>query len=184
MQLAIWKSVVIPLVASAVLIGSGLGVAQIYKYEDDQGNVVFSDRKPSDTDQQKSFEEVHLKATNTTPAPAVKAPDQAALQPAKADKQVYATLITQPASGTTIPMGPGNFEVIARADPPLGTGESLRLLLDDAPIGKENRSGIWALNNIFRGEHSLVVERLASDQQVLDRSRPATVYVLRPSVRR
>lgn len=167
-----------------LLMSSSFGVAQIYKYQDEQGNVVFSDRKPAASDRTKGVEEVTLKATNTTPATLPQVPSNTPPTPTEEVPVAYSTVITQPVSGATIAMGPGNFSVTARVAPPLQAGETLRLTLDGKAVGTPQASGSWALSNVFRGEHTLVVERLNQDLASLHRSAPVVVYVLRPSVRR
>lgn len=179
-----WKSATTLMLASVLLAGSSMGIAQIYKYEDDNGNPIFSDRKPSDNKAGKDVEEVRLQRTNTTPAPNPRTVDAEPSIISEGESIVYHTVITQPTSGSTIPMGPGDFPVTARAEPPLGAGEMLRLTLDGTAVGSPQRSGVWELNNVFRGEHTLVVERLDKNLSPLHKSAAVTVYVLRPSVRR
>ena len=179
-----WKSATSLLLGGLLLTSSVLGIAQIYKYEDEQGNVVFSDRKPTNSDQTKGVEEVTLKTINTTPATPPRAPSNKPPTPTEDARVVYSTVITQPLSGSTIPMGGGNFTVTAQAEPPLQAGETLRLTLDGSAVGTPQASGTWALRNVFRGEHTLVVERLDQDLRSVHQSAPVIVYVLRPSVRR
>lgn len=154
---------------------------QIYKYKDKDGNTVFSDTKPT-TPTPNTVEEVELKTINssapvtaTKPAPEAKA--------AEDTKIVYSDTITSPADGSTIPMGPGNFSVSARLSPPLSGGERVLLVLDGAPVGEPQRSGSWSLNNVFRGEHKLLIQRIGRGGKVIATSQPSTVYVLRPSIR-
>jgi len=179
-----WKSATTLLLAGILLTGGSVGTAQIYKYRDEQGNVVFSDRKPSTNEANKDVEEVTLKATNTTPPTTPRTSDTPPVKNADQERVVYSTVITQPTSNTTIPMGPGNFTVTAQAKPPLQEGEALRLMLDGSPVGPEQTQTHWALNNVFRGEHTLLVERLNQDSKPVHQSAPVVVYVLRPSVRR
>jgi hypothetical protein len=80
-------------------------------------------------------------------------------------------------------MGPGNFAVTAMLSPPLNSDERAVLLLDGSPVGEPQRSSSWQLQNVFRGEHQLVVERRDNEGKARDTSLPVTVYVLRPSIR-
>ncbi len=178
------KSATSLLFGGLLLVSSSFGIAQIYKYEDEQGNVVFSDRKPTAGDRTKGVEEVTLKATNTTTATPPRAPSDTPATPTEEAAVSYSTVITQPASGSTIAMGPGNFSVTAQVTPPLQAGEKLRLSLDGNAVVIPQKSGSWALTNVFRGAHTLVVERLNQDLGSLHQSAPVMVYVLRPSVRR
>ena len=175
----------IPLIAmaSAVLaftITPGAALADIYRYTDKDGNVVFSDKPPAD--QSQTAEPVELGTTNRA-APPPEIPRPAPQAGEEMRKVRYTSTITSPSDGTTIPMGPGNFAVTAMLSPPLNSDERAVLLLDGSPVGEPQRSSSWQLQNVFRGEHQLVVERRDNEGRARDRSLPVTVYVLRPSIR-
>lgn len=157
-------------------------LAQIYKYKDKDGNVVFSDKPPSEEDGL-SVEQVELNSTNRAePPPQVKARTPAN-DSNSAPEISYETVITSPSDGSTIPMGPGNFAVTASFAPALAATERVQLLVDGEVTGAPQRAAAWRLENIFRGEHSLVVQRLGRGGKVLHSSAPVTVYVMRPSIR-
>ena len=81
-------------------------------------------------------------------------------------------------------MGAGNFSVVARVDPALEKGQSLRLSLDGTPTGKLQQSGFWDLTGVDRGAHDITVAVVDSSGTVLVDSDPVRVYVMRPSVNR
>ncbi len=160
--------------------------AQIYKYRDSNGNVVFSDKRPPGSADE-GVEEIVLPATNSTRSPDSRSssaqtgkPPVDAPSPADID---YQTTIIEPADGSTIPMGPGNFVVSVSISPALAGGEQLQLVVDGSPAGAPQRSSAWELQNVYRGKHSLMVQRLSSAGEIIDRSQATTVYVLRPSIR-
>lgn len=155
--------------------------AEIFKYTDKNGKTVFSDRPPAEN-QSESISEVELNPTNrSAPPPKIPPPVTESLG---ADPAVrYTTTITSPVDGTTVPMGPGNFVVTAQFSPPLAAGEYGVLKLDGVTIARPQKSNSWQLNNIFRGEHQVTIERQTAEKEVLDTSLPTTVYVLRPSIR-
>lgn len=155
--------------------------AQIYKYKDADGNVVFSDKRPAG-DHNEPVEEVKLGTTNSAQTPPTIPSSEPLRKPAKPEAVVYETVITSPADNTTIPMGPGNFAVTTLISPSLGANEFLQLTIDGAPVGNPQRSNSWQLSNVFRGEHNMIVQRISSSN-VVDSSVPVTVYVLRPSIR-
>lgn len=155
--------------------------AQIYKYRDSNGNVVFSDKRPPGTVED-GVEEITLPATNSTRVPDTAAPSPQTETPSPVDVD-YQTSIIEPADGSTIPMGPGNFVVSASISPTLAGGEQLQLIVDGSPAGTPQRSSAWELQNVYRGKHTLVVQRLDGNGDPIDRSDAITVYVLRPSVR-
>lgn len=164
--------------------GTALSQTEIYKYTDEDGNVSFSDRRPVNPEGDRE-EKVELQPTNSAMPPA----DIPALRPSEPGasretaKPVFKSVITHPGDQSTIPMGPGNFTVMAQMEPPLRPGEGVILRVDGSPTGEPKQQPIWHLTNIFRGSHELVVERVDSRGAPLHQSSPVTVYVLRPSVR-
>ena len=159
---------------------SGPALAQqIYRSVDESGNVVFSDQPPAPG---QSAEQVELGELNTTapPKPLPKAPAPAT-QPEPAPAP--GVTITAPENETTIAMGPGNFSVSGRAEPPLGPGERLQLFMDGEAVGPPQVGASWGLQGVLRGPHDLVIRRVTSGGKVLAESDAVRVYVLRPSVR-
>lgn len=162
--------------ACAGLLCASAAVGQIYKTTDKNGNVVFTDQPPTGD---RPAEEVKLKPLNTTPATAARPRQEPAEEPAAPD---YTVSINFPTDETTIPMGPGNFSVVATTFPPLREGEMLQLQIDGADRGAAQRASNWDLTNVFRGAHELTVQRKSPEGEVLATSEAVTVYVHRPSV--
>ena len=152
----------------------------VYQITDEDGNLVFTDQPPA-VDAE-SAEQLTIRPLNTAEPPAT-APDEPTPTPA-AVAIPFETRIEQPADGSTIPMGPGNFSVSVLISPPLTDAEHLQLEMDGAPYGAPQRQQQWSLSNIYRGEHQLRVYRLHSSQAQVDVSDTSTVFVLRPSVAR
>ena len=173
-----------PVLGSILMIAtllSAQALGQIYRTTDANGNVVFTDTPPPGD----SAEQVQLQHTNT--AEPVEVPPPAAQQPEAVLEDalpVQVVKITSPANEETIPMGGGNFSVVARVEPPLEKGQSLRLSLDGKPTGKLQQSGFWDLTNIDRGAHDLTVAVVDSSGQVIAGSDPVRVYVMRPGLNR
>ena len=163
----------------ALLVSGPALAQQIYRSVDENGNVVFSDQPPLPG---QTAERVELGELNTAAPPPPKAPAPAAA-PAPAPTPAPTVTITSPANEATIAMGPGNFSVSGRAEPPLGPGERLQLLMDGDAVGAPQASASWGLEGVLRGPHDLVIRRLASGGKVLAESDSVRVYVLRPSVR-
>lgn len=159
---------------------SGSALAQqIYRSVDEHGNVVFSDQPPPPGQQ---GEQVELGELNTAAPPAPR--PRPAPEPKKAEPaQEPAVTITSPANETTIAMGPGNFSVSGRAEPPLGPGEQLQLFMDGEAVGPPQAGANWGLQGVLRGPHDLVIRRVTSSGKAIAESDPVRVYVLRPSVR-
>lgn len=170
------KRIAVAAVLGIVMMASATH-AQIYKSTDEQGNVVFSDAPAG-----AASERVELPRLNTTPPPPSIVPLERSDAAAPEPEEVQVT-ITSPANETTIPMGGGNFSVSASISPEQSKGQLLQLLMDGTPQGEPQPSGTWALQNVMRGQHDLVVEARDASGKVLARSDPVRVYVLRPSIR-
>jgi hypothetical protein len=167
------------LTLSIALALSAGAAAQIYKSTDEKGNVVFSDTPPQG---QSQATEVELKPLNTAPPPAALPRSKPEKKKKSDEGPQYLTRIVAPENESTIAKGPGDFSVSASVEPPLGRRESLQLLMDGEPQGPPQQGTSWSLTGVMRGPHDLVVARQSGDQ-VLDRSEPVRVYVLRPSIR-
>jgi len=169
------------LALALLLIAPFLAADSIYRTTDKEGNVVFTDAPPADSS---TAEPVGLPRTNTSqPPPDVPALDQDEDSAgAGAEETTYSVTITSPANETSYPMGPGNFTVTVRVQPPLRKYESLQLFVDGEPRGDPQASMIWDLTNVFRGAHDLTVGVVNRDGETLATSPPVRVYVHRPSI--
>ena len=152
----------------------------VYKITDEDGNVFFTDQPPA-VDAESV--ELHTIRPLNAAAPLAAKPVEAEAAPAEVPIP-FETRIELPADGSTIPMGPGNFSVTVSISPPLTDSEHLQLEIDGAPYGPPQKQLRWSLNNIYRGEHQLQVQRLHISRAQVDVSDTSTVFVLRPSVAR
>ena len=156
--------------------------AQVYEIRDANGRVIgYSDTPPVDG---KSAREIEVSTPNTSaPPPAIPQSNSSSTEN-KAGEEIaqYQISITSPANETGIPMGGGNFDVLAQTSPALRAGHKLQLLIDGAPWGEPQNSSHWALTNIFRGAHDLTAQVLDKSGEPVASSEPVRVYVQRPSV--
>jgi hypothetical protein len=153
-------------------------IAQVYKHVDEHGNVTFTDKPPADS------ELIEVRAPNTLAAPPkIEYATESRKEPEVASES-YTLAITAPANETVIPNGPGNFSVTASVTPGLQGGSRLQLLIDGEPRGEPQKGTSWALTNVYRGAHQLVVVALDSKDKEVGKSDPVTVYVFRPSINR
>lgn len=166
------------LTLSTLALVASLASAQIYKTTDGDGNVVFTDTPPAGN----STEQVELQRTNSAPPPAAMPKAESSPRQDEPAQPGVIVAITSPTPETTIPMGPGNFSVTARVEPPLAKGQSMQLSIDGEPHGGPQPSGFWDLTNIFRGAHDLVVQVINQDGDTISSSEPVRVYVMRPSI--
>ena len=132
--------------------------AQIYKYTDDRGNVVYSDQPPEG----RTAQTIELAPTNTVEA---QAPVDVPGHTETAEQSAAYTVLRLKdlPSADAIRANNGTFSVGVEIQPRLQSGHSLRLLLDGRPYGKPTTAPRLQLTNIDRGEHSLAVEVLSGD---------------------
>jgi hypothetical protein len=151
--------------------------AQVYKSVDKNGNMVFSDKPPTDGS---SSEKISGGTTNTlAPPPVVHRP-----APVIEEKKVeYKVEIVEPVEDTTVPVGyVGNFAVNAQVKPTLPSGASAQLQMDNVATGEPQSALSWTLNNTFRGTHILTVTITDAEGSTLAVSSPRTVHVMRASI--
>jgi hypothetical protein len=156
---------------------------QVYKVTDEKEGVVFTDR-PESFDSNK-VEKIDVPEPNSSGTPPVIPPRtvRAPGNTTEAAKPEASVTITSPEDESTIAMGPGNFSVSARVEPPLQRGESLVLMVDGQAHGAEQTGTSWYIEGALRGPHDLVVKRTGRDGTVAI-SDTVRVYVLRPSILR
>jgi hypothetical protein len=129
----------------------------IYKWEDESGQVHYSD-VPRD-----GAEEVEVAPIQTFSAPAVASNDAAAADETEAEPEVdeaYDSLaITSPRMEETIWNTGGTVTVKMSLDPSLRTGHSLRLYMDDQQVAElPPRVTSIRLSAVERGSHTLRAE--------------------------
>ncbi|MEM1187080.1 MAG: DUF4124 domain-containing protein [Pseudomonadota bacterium] len=172
-------------VATMLLLLSGSTLAQVYKVTDDEEGVLFTDRP--DAIPGGKVEEIEIRETNqSAPPPALPVTSRSSGSSRNEDTAPAppSVVITSPANETTIAMGPGNFAVSARVDPPLRGSETLVLLVDGQAYGAAQTGTSWFVEGALRGPHDLVVQRNARGGNTAATSEPVRVYVLRPSIAR
>lgn len=176
-----------PLLALPLLLAvlASVATAQVYKVTDPEKGVVFTDRPEAAAGA--TVEKIEIREPNQTPPPpqmtTPAVPSESSAATRRAAEALEPTIeITSPANESTIAMGPGNFAVSARAEPPLASGEAAILLVDGQPVGAAQSTLSWFIEGALRGPHDLVVQRIASNGQNVAISEPVRVYVLRPSL--
>jgi hypothetical protein len=151
----------------------------IYRTTDEQGNVVFTDTPPANSNKS---EEIGVQRTNiATPPQVMPAPEQPNYPEDEQEGQAYTVIIITPANETSFPMGPGNFSVRVRVSPALKSGEGLQLFVDGEPRGDLQRATTWDLTNVFRGQRDITVGVVNGSGETLSLSEPVRVFVHRPS---
>jgi len=150
--------------------------AAIYKWIDNRGNVHFSDT-PKEGAEKIQLPELQLYSTP-------KEVQQPLLKEASKPKQSinYTSLsIIRPKNQATIRNNTGFIAVSVKLEPALAEGDSLQLYLDGKAYGKQQRSPLFSLQQIDRGEHSIVVKVLRGEKIVAS-SEEVIIYLHRPRV--
>lgn len=150
--------------------------AEIYSYVDAQGNRVFTDRPGA-----RAVETVNSRVVNSMPAQPVpaSAPRKVVREPAFSYRLLD---IVQPELGATIRNNAGDLSVSVTSDPALLPGHQYRLLIDGSPIAPDGSDSEYALRNIDRGSHQLVVAVIDEKGQMLQSSPPRTFHMMRTSL--
>jgi Domain of unknown function (DUF4124) len=149
--------------------------AEIYKWTDSHGNVHFTD-KPH-----KGAKEVELPAVQTFSLPKVPQPTETKEEEtiARSYKKI---LITQPEDQATIRNNQGYVAVSVLLEPSLIEGDKIQLIFDGKPMGQPQTSSVFALNNVYRGTHTLAVKILNANDEQIGISQAVTFFMHRARV--
>jgi len=151
--------------------------AQIYKWVDDDGNIIYSDTPHT------GAEELPSTKVQTLPSPPL---PQAGAKPAQKPTAVpYQTLaISNPNDGVTMRDNSGQVSVSVSLSPALQVrfGHKLELRVDGRPFAEAGQGTHFQLTQLDRGAHSLQAVVLDKDRQVFASSANVTFYLHRQSV--
>ena len=151
--------------------------AQIYKWTDSRGNVHFSDVP------HEGAEKIKIPEAQTFTPPTPKSAVVPASKPEQEEnkEQRYTKIeIVQPHNMETFRSSQGYLMVAVELDPPLKKGDTLQLLFDSSPLGDPQVSPVFQLSGIYRGSHTIAVQVLDANGNILDKSDSITVYMQNP----
>jgi hypothetical protein len=152
--------------------------AQVYKWTDSQGVIHFSDTPHSgaetiDTIQTQSY---------SSPASSSSVTSIQNSSPIKKQEAYTKLAITQPTDQATIRNNQGYVVVTIEIEPQLLPGNSIQILFDGKAQGTPQSSLMFQLNGIYRGSHTIAVQILDTNGEVLKTSPPVTIFMHRPRV--
>ncbi|KTD52374.1 hypothetical protein Lrub_0006 [Legionella rubrilucens] len=152
--------------------------AEIYKWTDSEGNVHFSDQP------HQGSEQINLPASQTFTPPAQNnsAPPPAKTQGSDAERGYKVLRIAQPIDEATIRNSQGYVPVIVEISPELKSGDKLQILYDGEPLGEPQATTVFALNDVKRGSHTIAVQAVDEEGNVLSTSEMITIFMHRPRV--
>ena len=152
--------------------------AQVYKWTDSQGVIHFSDTPHAGAE---TINNIQTQGYSSPPIPSSVPSIQ---NPSTTKKQeTYTKLaITQPADQSTIRNNQGYVVVTIEVEPQLLPGNSIQILFDGKAQGTPQNSLMFQLNGIYRGSHTIAVQILDANGEVLKTSPPVTIFMQRPRV--
>ncbi len=161
-----------------ILCLSALSAADVYRWVDEEGNVVYSDRPIPGAEQLKSI------SVQTISLPPVPAPAAQAAPPLAQPKRYLSFAIIQPSDDQAIRDNAGNISVSVLVEPSLYNelGHKLQLYLDGAPWGEAGGTVEYTLPNLDRGTHQLKAQVLDGDGAVVATTDAVTFHLLRQSI--
>jgi hypothetical protein len=160
----------------------GASYGEIYKWTDNQGIVHFSDH-PHEGSETVKLPESQTYSPPVAPNSATPEGNNPKKNTETPEDHTYTLLaITQPIDQSTIRNNQGYVAVAAQIEPELVGGDSLQLLFDGAPIGKPQPDLLFQLNGVYRGTHTIAVQVVDKDNEVLNTSESITIYMQRPRV--
>ncbi len=169
----------LPTLLAALLLGTlscNLAHAEIYKTVDKNGRVTYSDTPPPNT----NAKPIELKSINTTPA--VGLPNVSYTPPANdgpQDDSTYQLQLIAPANGTTLMADERSVTLSVSLNGKLQNGDLFAYKLDGNTLAKTTEAA-YTLNEPPRGEHSLTVEIVDTQDKTLAQSDTITIVVMRP----
>jgi len=156
--------------------------AEIYRWVDANGNVVYSDEPHPDA------ETIDLPASTTYTPVEESEPDILTLSPDDEDNEEdafdYELRIIAPADDESIWVNNGNVTVSMVVEPGLDAerGDLVLLKIDGAETGPAQASTTFQLETLSRGTHTLSASVIAADGSVISTSEPVTFHLHRTSV--
>ncbi len=158
--------------------------AEIYKYYDADGKVVFSDKKnPAGKEEVVELLPPPVMDPQKPSIRLEKSAPRAAVEDDGPEDLYRELKIVSPSSEASVRSNSGFVTVKIQTDPPLdvGIGDVIRLYLDGEPVAQGASLDI-SLENLDRGEHRISAELLNSEGEVLLDTPEQRFYLQRASV--
>ncbi len=165
------------LAIAALLVPCAAQATSIYRYVDDEGNVVFSSQPPVG----RQAERVTLPPVNAVSAPQTLAPSKT--PPAQADpaKPYPGFRIVAPENDTSVRANDGNFNITLHTDQPLRPSHQVVLIFDGAEVAR-GAALTFTLKNVDRGTHTAQARIVDQAGNEVAAAEPVTFTVQRVAV--
>lgn len=169
-----------PILGALALAAAPIVAQEIYKTVDANGNVVYTDRKPSEDAQPVTLPEL-------TVVDPVELGDRAAVDASDGDRTLdeqpasdFGLSIVSPQPEATIRNTAYVLSVQVATDRELPSGTRLVYLVD-GEVREQSRALSTEIDEVWRGEHQLAVELRSGDGDVLASAGPVKFYMHQPS---
>lgn len=161
----------------SLMFGVCVSYAQIFKWTDSNGVVHFSDH-PHD-----GAKVIKMPVTQTYSPPTIPALNNSAAAKGANKARAYTHIaVTQPLNEATIRNNKGYLIVVAQLQPELNPGDLYQLMFDGTPLGGGQPNPAFQLNGINRGSHTVAVQVINKQGDVLITSDNVTFFMHRPFV--
>ncbi len=158
--------------------------ADVYRYVDKNGNVIFTDSPPEGSNAKK----IVVKEP-TTESAFEPAQSEVYLKPAPTKKPTkntsasinYSISVSSPENGIAINAPGGSLNVVVSVQPPPQQEYKIRIMVDGYEAATSD-SPIATVTGLNRGQHSINAQLLDSEGVVLATSHTNVVTILRPSI--
>ena len=156
--------------------------AELFKWKDADGNLIYSDQPPPGKDKAESeVEQMELPQVITVPAPKASSATGTGLSKGSTTPVRYKELtIVEPVHDTAVRENTGNVKITVRVLPKnfAETGAILAIYMDGNEVSKGPQTSVQ-LMNIDRGTHTLKAELLNAAGHVVKATRPTVFHLQR-----
>lgn len=156
--------------------------AELFKWKDADGNLIYSDQPPPGKNKAESeVAKEELPQIISVPAPKISNATESSSAKRSNDTVKYKELIiVEPAHDVAIRENSGNVQISVRVLPDnfADTGAILAIYMDGVEISKGPQTSV-KLMNVDRGTHTLKAELMNSAGHVVKATRPTVFHLLR-----
>lgn len=154
--------------------------AEVYRYTDENGNVVYTD-EPRGEDQAEKITVRKIPIINMPDGPLTEQTLQQRQKKQEPTAAYQRIAFTEPANDSAFWSGSGNIALTVQAEPPLRPTHQFEVLLDGEPLGR-NAAGVFTVQHIDRGTHTASVRVVNGKNNLVQSGESVTFTVHRPSV--
>lgn len=163
-----------------------LAHGDIYRWQEANGTVNFSDKSHQDAEKVKVDETQTYTVPKVINQPREKATESITKRSSKQRLQKHYQLLTiiSPKRRETIWNNQGKLEVVVLVEPRLQPDDKFQLYLDGRLVNKGQEANFFELNNVYRGTHKVYAVVVNGQNKEIVRSASVTFYVHQARVKK